>query len=314
MVAIPTIAAMILSKGEEAVMASAIAVASAFQLQFSREMEEEADLMAVNALRKTSYDPLGMAGALEAIEKEDRLMPMEIPTHLSTHPPITTRRASLESIFGRPLESVRWAPRPTERWRRVRSIVAGLSAEPGELVRKWQALDRSGMGPRELHETGLTLMKAGRLREARRDLEQALSAAPGDALLHADLGAVCALEQDQAAARPHLEQARKELPDYAYPAFYLAEMERAAGRSREASILYLRAIDARPEIPEAYYQYGMMIASQARGGEAAYYLGVAALLNGEFREAQPLLREAQRKLEGNQFWRDRIGAKLEVFQ
>jgi hypothetical protein len=41
---------------------------------------------------------------------------------------------------------------------------------------------------------------------------------------------------------------------------------------------------------------------------------VAALLNGDFRQALPLLHEAERKLAGHQFWRDRINARLEVFQ
>lgn len=312
--AIPTIAAMILSKGEEAVVAGAIAVAGAYQLHFSREMEEEADLMALNALKKTVYDPLAIAGALEIIEKEDKLMPSEVPDHLSTHPPIEVRRAGLESILGKSLREVNWSPSPGRRWRRLRAIMAGITADPENLLSRWKSLDSYDLTADEYHYNGLTLMKAGHFGEAVFEMAKAIKMTPEDKELHADLGAAYFKVGDFESARRYLESARKEMPEYSCPFFYLAEIERETGKIQKAAVLYQKTVDNMPALPEAFYRYGLIMGEKGKNGEASYYLGVAALLDGKFPEALRLLKDAKQKLGGNLFWNDRIENRLSVFR
>jgi predicted Zn-dependent protease len=311
---IPAVAAMILSKGDEKVVTSAIAVASAFQLQFSREMESEADLMGMHALQKTAFDPMAMAGALEVIERNDQLMPMDYPEHLLTHPPMEIRRASLESVLGKSLKDVHWAPRPSQRWTRVRAIAAGLAADPDAILKAWRALPADAQTPEARHLNGLSLLKAGHAREALEEFNKASEAMPDDPMLQADIGAAHYELGEPDAAKPHLEAARKALPAYAYPYFYLAEMEREKGRVQPAAILYQKAMDARPEIPEAFYQYGLILGARGeREGESAYCLGAAALLSGNFRDGQTLLHQAKEKLKGP-YWQERIDERLSIFQ
>ena len=83
---IPAIAAIILSGGNPAVFAGALALLESYQLAFSREMEEEADRLSMIYLRRTSYDPRGLLGAMRLIEAGERFMPSNVPESLRTHP------------------------------------------------------------------------------------------------------------------------------------------------------------------------------------------------------------------------------------
>jgi predicted Zn-dependent protease len=305
---LPTIAALILSRGEMAVVTSALAVAQAYQLKFSREMENEADLMAVTALRRTAYDPLAMAGALQVIEEADRLMPVQVYEHLSTHPPIEIRKAGLEAILGRSLKDISRTSLPEMRWARFRSVLAGLTGDP-EALRRHEADDGAGSGPRRRHLLGLSLLKAGRAGEALVELRAAAAAIPADGLIQADLGAALWATGDSSGARAALGRAASTAPAWAYVPFLLAEIARDEGRIAEAAGLYRRAMELRPEIPGAFLGYGSLL-GPGHDGEATYCLGTAAMLDGRFSEAVPLLREARRLLGEFPYWRDRIDSRL----
>jgi predicted Zn-dependent protease len=313
LVMLPTLAALILSRGEAAVAVGAIAVASAYQLSFSREMETEADLRAINALKRTPYDPLGMAGALAVIEQADQLAPSQNPDHLSSHPPVEIRRASLESVLGKPLRDVGWKPVAGPRWLRLRDLVTGVSGDPPRILAAWKE-QSAGYTPADRRRAGLVLLKAGFAREATQELRRARDEGQGDDLLPADLGAALYQSGEYKAARPLLEEARRARPDYAYPLYYLAELERESGGRRQAEVLYLRALDARPELPEAFARYGELLAEEGREGEASYCQGVAALLGGRFREAVALLEEARKTLGEKPYWRERIESRLGMFK
>ncbi len=313
LVMIPTLVALILSRGEAAVALGAIAVASAYQLQFSREMETEADLMAVNALRRTPYDPLAMAGVMEVIQQADQLMPSTFPESLSSHPLVEVRRAALESVMGRPLSQVTWKPVPSPRWLRLNALSTGVAADPSKLLALWK--ERSpGLSAGERRLFGLMLLKAGYPKEAAQELQRARAEGQDDPLLQADLGDALFRTGDYQAARPFLEEARRSLPDYSYPFFHLAELELEAGHTPQAAVLYQRAMDGKPEIPEAYSRYGELLGGEGREGEASYYQGVAALLNGRFREGLDLLEEAKKTLGDKPYWRERIESRKAVFE
>ena len=99
---IPAIAAIILSGGNPAVFAGALALLESYQLAFSREMEEEADRLSMIYLRRTSYDPRGLLGAMRLIEAGERFMPSYAPESLRTHPLTASRIGALENGLGLP--------------------------------------------------------------------------------------------------------------------------------------------------------------------------------------------------------------------
>ncbi len=314
LMSLPAIAAMILAQGEEAVITGAIAISQSYHLHYSREMEEESDVMAINALKKTAYNPLGMVGALMVIEERFRLMPRDMPENLASHPPTVIRRSSLESVLGRPLEKVEWEPVPDWKWLRLRAIAQAITSDPEMVMEHYKANREKVSTPREHQLAGIFLLKSGHYVEARKELEMALDGLQEDAEFLADLGTACYMNNDHDKAREYLEKAAGIDPERAYAHFYLAEMERRKGRLNKAFHLYRKALEGRPELPEAHFRYGMIMGDRGRAGEAAYHLGVAALLRGKFGEARSLLAQADRELGESIYWRGLIDERLAIFR
>lgn len=305
LILLPSIAAMIASGGETSVVASAIAVAQSYQLGFSREMEREADQLALRVLRRTRYSPRAMAGALEVLEMGDRLSPIEFPEHLSTHPPLLTRRANLEDLLGSPLDQVGWKPEPDLAWKRLQAILAGVSNRIRPLTEK--------PSPEERYLHGLALLSAGRPAEAATEIGSSIDvvASPSARL---DFGRALLLSGRGDEARAHLEAAQKGLPQSSLPLFYLGELEREAGRVDQALFHYRRAADRRPELSDAWMRQGSILVEQGNNGEGAFSLGVAALLKADFPQARRLMEEASRLLGESPFWKSQIEARMKVLQ
>jgi beta-barrel assembly-enhancing protease len=65
-------------------------------LQFSREFESEADLLGLQYLYKTGYDPVGMVEMFEKIEALNLRKPGRMSKYFSTHPPTGERIVTVE--------------------------------------------------------------------------------------------------------------------------------------------------------------------------------------------------------------------------
>jgi predicted Zn-dependent protease len=87
------------SNGQVASAAVATAQANAIQnqLDFTRENEREADRVGLQTLQAANYDPRGMAGFFERLQKNTRIYENNAPSYLRTHPLTTERIADMES-------------------------------------------------------------------------------------------------------------------------------------------------------------------------------------------------------------------------
>jgi predicted Zn-dependent protease len=310
LVLIPAIAAMIVAGGQEAVVASALAIAQAYQLHFSREMESEADRRAVNALGRTRFDRLGLLGAMEVIQRNQNLLPQEVPSHLSTHPVMESRLAFLESLEVKPPGPGGYRPAADPAWERVRAIAEAVTREPYQVLEAWRDASGRTLAPRERHLWGLRLLLAGHPRLAVETAGPAAETCRGDARCLEDLGAMAYRAGDTDRARSLLEESLRADPGGAQSHYLLGEMALDAG-DRERAIQHLgRAVELRPEIPEAFHRYGSVVGGEGGRGEGLYYLGTAALLDGRFGEAAALLARAKKALGGDPVWRERIAGRL----
>jgi predicted Zn-dependent protease len=61
--------------------------------EYSQENEFEADRLAVKYLKKSRFDPKGMAGALEVLHKEQERAPVRELNYWKTHPGLPQRKA-----------------------------------------------------------------------------------------------------------------------------------------------------------------------------------------------------------------------------
>jgi predicted Zn-dependent protease len=101
----PTMAALALallaSRSNPNVASAAIASTQAYsiqnQLNYSREYEREADRLGYDMLTRSGYDPRGMSGFFNRLQRANRFYDTSAPVYLRTHPLTTDRIADMEA-------------------------------------------------------------------------------------------------------------------------------------------------------------------------------------------------------------------------
>jgi tetratricopeptide (TPR) repeat protein len=306
---IPALAAIILSGGNPAVLAGALALLESYQLSFSREMESEADRLSIIYLRRTSYDPRGLLGAMRVIETGERLAPYGVPESLRTHPLTESRISELENGLGLPPGET-YRPAPDPGWDRVRAILLALDS-PEKALREFGERARSGTAV-DADLLGVVHARHGDPAEAVVWFRRAVAAAPGEAQYATDLGMALWALGDTAGARAEIERALL-LPGGAgssFPHFVLGEIARAEGRDAEALARYARAVELGPPLAEAHYQYALALSGAERLGEADFHFARAAVLRGDYVGALASYRRARERLGADPSWAARIDAAL----
>ncbi len=306
---IPAIAAIILSGGNPAVFAGALALLESYQLAFSREMEEEADRLSMIYLRRTSYDPRGLLGALRLIEAGERFMPSDVPESLRTHPLTPSRIGALQNGLGLPPGEI-YRPGGDPAWDRVRAILLAID-EPARALREFGGRALSGAAL-DLDLLGVVHARRGDPVAAAGQFRRAVDLAPGEARYAIDLGLALWALGDAPGARAELGRALK-LPGgaaSAYAWFALGEIARAEGRDAEALERYARATELGPPLAEAHYQYALALSGTERLGEADFHFARAAGLRGDYAGALASYRRARERLGADATWSARIDAAL----
>ena len=82
-----------------ALFTGALATGQSFNLHFSRQHEEEADLMAYGWLKELHRDPEGQVQMLEAMRRIARYRSEQPPQYLLTHPNPEERLRYIESLI-----------------------------------------------------------------------------------------------------------------------------------------------------------------------------------------------------------------------
>jgi predicted Zn-dependent protease len=101
----PTIAALALAllaaRSNPNVASAAIASTQAYsiqnQLNYSRDYEREADRLGYEMLTRAGYDPRGMSGFFNRLQRANRFYDTSAPAYLRTHPLTTDRIADMEA-------------------------------------------------------------------------------------------------------------------------------------------------------------------------------------------------------------------------
>ena len=99
--------------GAQAAVVGAQAAAVQGQLNYSRDMEREADRVGFGVLTDAGYAPAGMAGMFEKLENANRLNDSGAFPYLRSHPltveRISEARARLALAGGRARRPTRWS-------------------------------------------------------------------------------------------------------------------------------------------------------------------------------------------------------------
>lgn len=272
------------------------AVAMTRQLEFSRQMEEQADNLGVGYLARAGYDPQAAVTFMQRMYRDRLLNPVGKPAYLLTHPLTDKRIVNLSaSIRAQGLSAPRF--RDTDDVQRVKLLIA-LRDEPDAVVERlrkdYESRPTAGMAAYSL---GLAYAATGRWVQARDMLERAARSNLAVPNLHRDLGRVYLHTEEISKAHAALERMLERRPEDPISHLYQGRLFEKESRFREAARAYLKARQFAPFWPEAARRLGYVYRKLNQPGKAHYYLAQSYLLRDETGKAIDALERAAQQYE-----------------
>ena len=271
-----TIAAILLSKGNPAVVAGGIAANVDLQLHYSRENESEADIFAVQYLKKAGYDPRGLLQSFETLAFYQQFNTPDTPIYFSTHPGLNERLKNLELLLRQPSEEPT-TPSPAGRFVDWGRITVGLQAqlqpltEAPVLVRG--VADVAGNPERKQYLTGVAYLKMGNFAKAVPEYLAAVAANPDSAVYRADLALSYFQLQKTEMALSEAQEALKRDPHQATALVVLGRLEEHSGRFAEAITFYEDVSGPLADDPLLHLRLAQSYGQVGDEARRAYHLG-----------------------------------------
>lgn len=238
----PTMAALALAllaaRSNPNVASAAIASTQAYsiqnQLNYSRDYEREADRLGYEMLTRANYDPRGMSGFFNRLQRANRFYDSSAPAYLRTHPLTTDRIADMQARSETaPYQQVE----DSLDFQLVRARLRAQEGSPADAVLAARnALKEKRYGSETAARYGLVtaLVRARQFKEAESEVQKLLSGKPAQPMVqqlaaHAALAAgkqALALQRYQAGSAAH--------PGYRPLQYGHVEALLAAGRNNDA--------------------------------------------------------------------------------
>lgn len=261
------------------------------QLEFSRQMEEQADNLGVGYLARAGYDPQAAVDFMEKLYREKLLNPVGTPTYLMSHPLTEQRIANMAaSIRGLGLTRPRF--KGADGVERLKLLIE-LRSEPNAVVeRRKKAHEKDPGAAAPAHLLGVAYAATGRWRAARDMLERAARLDPSLPSVHRDLGRAYSRTGEPSRAHAAFEAMLEREPDDPVTHLYQGRLFEKELRFRQAVRSYLRVRQIASFWPEAARRLGYAYRKLNQPGKAHYYLAQFHLLRDEIGKAVGSLERA----------------------
>ena len=287
--------AIIAGGGNPAVVQAAIALGAANlgqqQINYTRSHELEADRLGIRTLAQADYDPAGMSGFFERMERRARLYGNRLPEILLTHPISTTRISEAESR-ARDYRDVK--VREFDDYADMRARVRVLSSrQPSDEVQYFEKqLEQDADNPALQYGRALALMRVGRLPPALEQL-RALADRP-QTHPHYLLGLAQARSAsgDLDGSLTTLERAQSRYPSYRPVTLAHARTLIDSGQAAQARELLLSRSDALGQDDQFHHLLANAASELGRPAEAYYQQAVYYHLRGQYAASIHQLRTA----------------------
>ena len=289
----PTMAALALAllaaRSNPNVASAAIASTQAYsiqnQLNYSRDYEREADRLGYEMLTRADYDPRGMSGFFNRLQRANRFYDSSAPAYLRTHPLTTDRIADMQARSeAAPYQQVQ----DSLDFQLVRARLRAQEGSPADAVlaaRNALKEKRYGSETAARYALVTALVRARQFKEAESEVQKLLSGKPAPMIqqlaAHTALAAgnqPLALQRYQAGSAAH--------PGYRPLQYGLIDALLATGRNNEALTQVDRQLSLYPLdrrlwrlAAHAHAQLGHRLQSHRAQAEAAALSGnlVAAI-------------------------------------
>lgn len=295
------LAALALGSGSSAgptLMIGSFAAGQSATLHFSRENEEEADLLAFDWMNKMGRDPEGQEKMLQTMRRIARYRSEKMPQYLLTHPDSEARLDYVESLLDNQNKKPRkYLPVDEFNFLRFKYRVMSLVQDKTSF-RTYLA----GIISNEHSSSfAVTMAKYGLSQLDRLEnnsdsslqlINEVIAALPQYPVLKTDRAVIELAAGKVAEARKTLEAVLQKKSDDMYAVFQLAKVLGQQGDLKQAE-KYLQEIAFEiPEYSKVYFELGQIAANQKKNGAAAGYLGKYYLYEGKFKLARENLQQA----------------------
>ncbi len=283
----------------QALLTGSMAAGQAANLYFSRQHEEEADLLAYGWMKKMGRHPHGQEEMLRTMRRISRYtMGNNVPQYLLTHPHPELRLDYVQALVAYEANELIDLP-PTEDFAFLRMKYRLLSmVKEGKSLRNFihNHLADSSLtdGERVMLHYGLSQLdrRENNYDSSRKLLQDVIAHYPEKSILLVDLGLVEMAAGHKERALGLIQSAYDRNRHDMWATFQLARIWLALGNSEKAE-KYLKEVQgSMPNYSKVYYEIGKLKASQGETGTASYYLGKYNLYEGRLRIARQNLHVA----------------------
>lgn len=275
--------------------ALATAADQAARLKYSREFEQEADLLGVRYMQDAGYDPHGMLDFFKKLEDQSRLQPTFVPPYLQTHPLSEDRLNQIEAV----LRTQQWSEHERSpasfQLLRVQALTRARNGPAHKVLEEYRRnLDQDPEDGLRNYLYGVVALETSNLDEAETALGKARAAGiePADR----ELGRLALRQRKLPQAIEKLRAYLAVAPNDAGALVALATAQEAAGALDEARTNYRKGLEVAPDMAAAHHGYGVLAGRAGQEGDGYFHLALASRLEGDyqrsleqFERAQPLL-------------------------
>ncbi|HJY84005.1 MAG TPA: M48 family metalloprotease [Candidatus Binatia bacterium] len=276
------LAAMALAILNPVLAAGASSAAAMTQLNYQRQLEEEADYRGLQYLRQAGFDPYGMPRFLKKMWAEEQLNAANVPPYFRSHPLSEERLSYIE----RTLRTFQWnqtTPSNDFELERVQAILRALQEPRTQVIADYQQrVTETPDHPQALALLGAVLLRYNEWEQARQMLERA--GAKG-ARLDRDL-AIAYLRLGQRERAQQLFARQSEIdPEDADVHSQLGKLFFEDGNLERAEHESRAALELDSRLDEAYLTLAQIAERRGKRGESLLLLAQAMELQGRLEAA-----------------------------
>jgi beta-barrel assembly-enhancing protease len=280
------------------------------QINFSRDIEMEADRVGIGYLAGAGFDPNAMAGFFETMSRHEGLAATYIPAMLIDHPVTTDRIAEARS------RAAQWPARTqhdSQSYELIRERVRVLTTEADvDLAAKYERkIARGDADLADLYGYALTLTEHNRAEEAIKVLTPLVQQHETLTLLHIALAQAQAKAGHQKEALASFARSEQLFPRNVPVTVRYAEELMAIGRGKDAYNMLLDLFNNVEPTPDQIRFTALAASAAGDPGDAYYYMGEYQISGGDLNLAAQQLQLALATPHISQIERERYQARLD---
>ncbi len=283
----------------QALMTGSLAAGQAANLYFSRQHEEEADLLAYGWMKKMGRHPQGQEEMLRTMRRISRYtMGNNVPQYLLTHPHPELRLDYVQALVAYEADELLEMTVTDDfaflrmKYRLLSMIKEGKSMR--NLLHNHLADSSITEVERMMLYYGISQLdrRENNYDSARKELQKVIAYYPGKSILLVDLGMVEMDAGNKERALALIQSAYDRNRHDMWATFQLARIWLALDNVEKAEEYLKEVQGSMPNYSKVYFEIGKLKAAQGKSGTASYYLGKYNLYEGRLKIARQNFNKA----------------------